>query len=125
MLPAEFVQIRLELARERGHPEGDRQTGYEIVAPLDVDGRLMPGLWKIHRDSCRVRHFRDGAEERVGKLRRHPGGSWYFDYDSDRRDDDETGYRLSDERFVPGEYVSIPDEHHEMHTYRVVSVRPT
>jgi hypothetical protein len=125
MLPVEFAQIRLELARERGHPEGDRQTGYEIVAPLDVDGRLMPELWKVNRDKCRVRHFRGGAEDRIGKLRRHPGGSWYFDYDSDRRDDDETGYRLSDERFVPGEYVSIPDEHHRMHTYRVVSVRPT
>ena len=124
MLPAEFARIRLELAREPGHPEGDRQTGYEITAPLDLDGRLMPSLWRSHRDHCRVRHFLDGEDDRVGRLRRHPGGSWYFDYDRDRRDDDETGYRLSDEKFVVGEYVSIPDELHHMRTYRVVSVRP-
>jgi hypothetical protein len=124
MRPAEFVQIRLELARERGHPDGDRQIGYEIIAPLDDGGRLMPEVWKAHRNKCRVRHFRAGAEDRLGSLRRHPGGSWFFDYDAERSDDDETGYRLADEKFVIGEYVSIPDEDHEMHTYRVVSVRP-
>jgi nuclear transport factor 2 (NTF2) superfamily protein len=123
-LPAEFAQIRLELAREQGHPEGDRGTGYEIIAPLDSEGRLMPDIWKLHRDRCRVRHFREGEDDRLGNLRRHPGGSWYFDYDRERRDDDETGYRLSEEKFVVGEYVSIPDEHRRMHTYRVVSVRP-
>lgn len=124
LLPAEFFQIRLELAREKGHPDGDRRTGYDIIAPLDSDGRLMPDLWKSHQARCRVRHFQNGADDRVGRLRRHPGGSWYFDYDPERREDNETGYRLSDEKFVVGEYVSIPDEHQKMHTYRVVSVRP-
>jgi hypothetical protein len=124
MLPAEFVQIRLELAREPGHPEGDHRTGYDVVAPLDGEGRLMPDLWRSHQDQCRVRRFHDSEGDRVGRLRRHPGGSWYFDYDQDRQSDDESGFRLSDERFITGEYVSIRDDHHKMHTYRVVSVRP-
>ena len=34
------------------------------------------------------------------------------------------GYRLGDERFTPGEYVSIADDHGHMHTYQVVSVQP-
>jgi hypothetical protein len=124
MLPTQFCRIRLELARESGHPGGDRQIGYEVVAPLSADGRLMPDLWKAHRDHCRVRRFHSGQDDRLGRLSRHPGGSWFFDYDRDRRDDDETGYRLSDEKFVLGEYVSIPDEHHQMHTYKVASVQP-
>lgn len=38
-----------------------------------------------------------------------PGGQWYFDY-GEGEDDDEIGFRLSDERFVPGEYVSISSD---------------
>jgi hypothetical protein len=114
----------LELAREPGHPGGDRRTGFDLVAPLDSDGRLMPDLWRAHQDQCRVRRFRDGEDDRVGRLRRHPGGSWYFDYDSARDSDNEAGYRLSDERFILGEYVSIQDDNHKMHTYRVAAVRP-
>ena len=123
MLPPEFRRIRLHLAREPGHPEGDRNIGYELVAPLDSDGRLLPELWKKHRKECRVRRFHEGEDDRNGGLARRPGGKWYFDYDPDRREDDESGHRLSEERFILGEYVSIQDEHQRMHTYRIVSVQ--
>lgn len=122
-LPDEFRLIRLELAREAGHPEGSSMTGYEFAAPLDEHYRLDPDLWRTHRDNCGVRRFREGEEDRAGHLSRRPGGAWYFDYDPKRGDDDESGHRLGDERFVPGEYVSIADEHQHMHTYRIVSVR--
>lgn len=123
-LSEEFWLIRLELAREPGHPAGSRETGYEFVAPLDGQQRLDPDLWKTHRDRCRVRRFHEGEDDQAGRLARRPGGAWYFDYDSARDDDDEAGHRLGDERFVPGEYVSISDDHQRMHTYRVVFVRP-
>lgn len=123
MLPPEFYRVRLELAREGGHPEGARQTGYEFAAPLDAEGRLMPALWREHRDHCRVRRFHEGEEDRIGRLSRRAGGAWFFDYDPDRADDDESGHRLGDERFRVGEYVSIRGEHQTMHTYRVVSVQ--
>ena len=123
-LPPEFRQIRLELARERGHPEGSRLTGYELIVPLDAADRLSPEAWRQHRELCRVRRFVEGEEDRVGRLARHPGGSWFIDYDPDRKDDDQPGHRLGDEPFAPGEYVSIEDEHHHLHTYRVVAVRP-
>lgn len=123
-LPDEFRLIRLELAREPGHPEGSRFTGYEFVAPLDEHYRLDPHLWKIHRDHCGVRRFHEGEDDRKGRLARRPGGAWYFDYDPQSSEDDESGHRLGEERFMPSEYVSIADEHHAMHTYRVVSVRP-
>lgn len=123
-LPAEFRLIRLELAREPGHPEGSRRTGYELVAPLGADQRLSAELWRKHRDSCRVRRFHEGEDDQAGRLARRPGGEWYFDYDPDSSRDDEAGHRLGDERFVIGEYVSIADEDGHMHTYRVVSVQP-
>lgn len=123
-LPAQFRRIRLDLARESGHPEGSHATGYELVAPLGEDERLSPELWRKHKDNCRVRRFREGEDDHIGRLARRPGGAWYFDYDPDSGSDDEAGHRLGDERFVTGEYVSIADEHGRMHTYRVVSVQP-
>jgi hypothetical protein len=123
-LPSEFRQIRLELAREPGHPGGSNATGYDLIAPLDQDDRLSPDVWRKHKEQCRVHRFREGEDDEVGRLSRRPGGAWYFDYDDSRPDDDEAGHRLGAERFVIGEYVSIRDEHGHMHTYRVVSVRP-
>ncbi|MGE0500552.1 MAG: hypothetical protein AB7I79_02725 [Rhizobiaceae bacterium] len=115
-----FRHIRLELARERANPEGAPGDGYDLLAPLDGDGRLDPGKWKVHQMLCRVRRFRRSEEDRVGRLRRKPGGSWYFDF-AEGKADDEPGYRLGAERFVPGEYVSIRGAG-KMHTYRVTRV---
>ena len=39
-LPANFRRVRLELAREKGHPEGDAGIGYTLLAPLNADGSL-------------------------------------------------------------------------------------
>ena len=123
-LPPEFRQIRLELAREPGHPEGSKATGYDLVAPLDGDRKLSAELWRKHKDLCRVHRFREGENDMVGRLARHPGGAWYFDYDDEDTSDDENAYRLGSEKFVLGEYVSIRDEHGHMHTYRVTTVQP-
>ena len=46
-----------------------------------------------------------------------------FDYDPDRADDDESGFRFGSHAFRQGEYVSIRDEDGEMHTYQVISVQ--
>jgi len=39
-LPAQFRQVRIELAREPGHPEGDASVAYFIIAPLNADDRI-------------------------------------------------------------------------------------
>lgn len=119
-----FRHIHLELAREEGHPEGANSHGYDILAPLTEDGHLDAEVWREHRDACRVRRFRDDEEDQVGKLRHGPGRRWFLDYDPDRDDDDETGHRFEDEQFVPGEYVAIRETDGELHTFRVVAVRP-
>lgn len=115
-----FRHIRLLLARESGHPGGDPDEGYDILAPLTPDGYLDAAEWKTHQEKCRVRHFSARQEDRIGRLRRKPGGQWYFDYEEGERDD-ELGFHFGEERFVVGEYVSI-SHLGEMHTFQIARV---
>lgn len=120
-LPAQFRQLRIVLAREPGHPEGDDEVAYIFVAPLDPDGRIDAGLWKQHREACRVARQRPDEQDQLGHLVHLPGGSWRFHYDGEADLPDEAGYHFAEERFVVGEYVSI-NERGKMHTYRVTTV---
>ena len=108
-LPSSFHHVRLVLARGKDHPEGDREEGYDLLVPLNHEGFLDPLEWKKSRDACRVRYFRDGKTARIGLLRRKPGGQWYFDYELGDRDD-EIGFRLGEECFRLGEYISVGRE---------------
>ncbi len=119
-LTPHFRSIRLLLAREKGHPGGDRDEGYDVLIPLDSDGRIDAEEWKSHKAVCRVRRFRQGDEDLIGRLRRKPGGQWYFDYAEGDRDD-EIAFHLGDERFVTGEYLSI-ERNGTLHTYQVARV---
>lgn len=119
-LTPKFRHVRLLLAREKGHPEGEREEGYDLLVPLDEEGRLDAAEWKAHQALCRVRAFHPDGSDRIGKLRRKPGGQWYFDYEEGERDD-EIGFRLGEERFRTGEYVSVAREG-VMHTYQVARV---
>lgn len=118
-LPANFRQIRLELAREPGHPVGDADTAYVFVAPLDLEDRIDMDTWKRHREACRVARFRPGKEDDLGHLVHKTGKGWTFQYDISGNNADDEGYHFSDEQFVPGEYVSITEDG-KMHTFRVV-----
>lgn len=124
-LPHAFKRIRLDLARSKEHPNGSSQYGYELVAPLDGKGHIDVEAWKQFREHCRVRRFWKGEDEKSGYLAHKPGGSeharWVFDYDKNRADDDEAGYRFGAHRFLPGEYVTVSDED-STHTFRVASV---
>lgn len=120
---AGFHHIHLELAREPGAPSGDRGLGYDLVAPLDAEGRLDGARWKADPARSRVRRFRDGHTEAVGGLSHVSGGRWVFDFGEHDRDD-ERGVRLEDERFSSGEYVSVRMTDGRVHTFKVTSVRP-
>jgi len=128
MLPHVLKCIRLQLARSKEFPMGSRRRGYEFVAPLDAAGHIDPRLWHQYRDHCRVRRFWEGEDDQVGRLVHKPGGAeharWVFDYDPDRDDDDEAGYRFGSHALTPGEYVSIRDEDGETHTFQVTSAQP-
>jgi len=64
-------------------------------------------------------------EDKIGRLVHKPGGTngatWIFDYDENRLDDDEAGYRFDAHRFARGEYVTVRDQN-RTHTFGVSSV---
>jgi hypothetical protein len=119
--------IRLQLARSKEFPQGSARHGYDIVAPLDKNGRIDPELWRNHREACRVRRFWEDEEDAVGHLVHKSGGAehaqWMFEYDG-AIEDEEAGFRFGVHSFSPGEYVSIKDEDGELHTFVVTSVQP-
>lgn len=119
-------KIRLELARDRDHPEGSNRHGYEFVGPLDEEEHLDAVAWKKDRERCRVRRFWQNEADEVGHLVRKPGGSWAFHYSTHGdEEDDKAGYRFGNHKFAVGEYVSIREHDDDtMRTFRVVRVEP-
>jgi hypothetical protein len=126
-LPHAFKRIRLHLARSKEFPNGSLRHGYEFVAPLDAHGHIDATQWRTHRPACTVTRFWNGEDVQTGQVVHKPGGQehtrWVFDYDFNRIDDDEAGYRFGTHTFAPGEYVTISDQD-QPHTFRVVSVEP-
>jgi hypothetical protein len=116
-------KIRIEMARSREYPKGSALHGYEFVAPLNGAGQIDIDAWNQQRTKCRVRRFWESEAGEIGHLTRKPGGSWAFHYDIHGDiNDDETGYRLGNHVFRPGEYVSIREHDEDMNTFKVVSV---
>lgn len=122
-LPSSFHRIRLELAREKGHPQGSAAIGYTLIAPLDSSGRIDSSLCHQYRAFCRVVRFRPDADDDVGHLVRKQGGGFAFRYDIRGDQDEETGYHFSTDRFMLGDYVSVREED-GLHTFQVASVEP-
>ena len=120
-LPRTFRKIRLELAREREHPEGDRHIAYTILAPLDAASRIDVATWSEHREAARVVRQRPHEPDQAGHLVHTRNGGWTFHYETQGGQPDETGYRFADEVFTTGEYVSVV-EGGKPHVYKVVSV---
>lgn len=117
-LPARH--IRLELAREPGHPQGDPGIGYDIVAFLDDKGHLDLSTCRAQAARCRVRRFVEGHTAAIGQLRHTTGDRWLLDFPDDAQD--ATGFHLGDEAFMTGEYVSMIDRDGTAHTYLVTQV---
>lgn len=116
--------IRLELAREKDHPDGSPLHGYEIIAPLDESGHLDGAEWKKSHARCMVRRFWDGEDDRYGELVHTAKGQWAISYDPTTDTDDEPIFRLDRHLLSLGNYVSItePDDCTQR-TYRVASIK--
>lgn len=119
--PHGFRRVRLELAREKGHPEGSAHDGYILILPLDPLGRIDVDAWHAHRDLCRIVKFRAGEDDEIGRLQRKPGGAWAFHYEGEGGDGEERVRHLANDQFVIGAYISIREED-GLHTFQVASV---
>ncbi len=115
-------RVRLELARDPQHPSGTSEHGYDFIAPLDNDGHLVASEWKENRDRCRVKRFAPGEKDEIGRLVHKRNRNWAFDYDPKSDSDDETGFKLDQHRFVPGEYVSITEHDGKLRTFFIRAV---
>src|SRR4029450_9467831 len=92
--PKGFSKVRLRLAREPGHPQGSQDHGYDLVIPLDGDGRLDSDLREKPRQLCRVVHYPSDEEHDIGHMVRLPGGQWAFHYDIKGNEKDAAGYHF-------------------------------
>ena len=117
-------RIRLELARDHEFPSGSSERGYEFAAPLDEKGNLLAEEWRANKERCRVKRFWPDEKDEIGHLVHRRGGSWAFDYDTKRSDDDEAGFKFDRHHFVPGEYVSITEHDGVQRTFHVIEVIP-
>lgn len=115
--------IVLQLARNPDTPFvlGDRDQGYVLIAPLTASGHISMGGFTGRR--WPVRRFGDEGDGDIGWLT-HRGNAWFIDHDEGSDADDEPIYRLSDHRFLIGEYVTITGADGKPLTYRVAEVAP-
>ena len=114
--------IRLELARGPEHPHGDPADGYDLVLTLDQNAMLDTAAVAVAPENTRVRRFRGTQTLAVGQLTRAEDGRWILDLPGE--DADAEGFRLEDEQFVVGEYVSLAQPGGEMRAYRVTLAQP-
>jgi len=113
--------ITLELARNPGYPEGDRQHGYVFRAPLNAEGFIDRVRWAALRPLCTVKRIEKSGEVETGLLVINRRNQWVFSY-ARGSEDDETLFRLADHRFRPGEYVSITEHDGGERTFKVAEV---
>tara|TARA_B100000678_G_scaffold60259_1_gene48726 strand:- start:5544 stop:5921 length:378 start_codon:yes stop_codon:yes gene_type:complete len=120
----ELKQIVLRLARNEGYPEGDRDQGYVITAPLNTDAKLDVEAWREARKHCTVKRFHPDDALAADGLLTHRGSHWYFHYDEDDEGPDEPLYRLADHQLLHGSYVTIAHgDDAEPLTYQVDDIR--
>ena len=121
-------RIRLELARDPDFPDGSREHGYDLIAPLDKAGHISVAGWKANRDLCRVRRFWGYNAPLIGHIVHKSGGTggiWAFHYDirgGEGHAHDEPGFHFETHVFRLGEYVSIKEHDGQLRTFRVQAV---
>ncbi len=115
-------RIRLELARTKEFPEGNRNCGYEFVAPLDGSGHIDAEAWARQKKACTVRRFWEGENDELGQLIHLKGERWVFSY-RPGEDDDEPIFKFDRHVFSQGEYVSITEHDGVTRPFRIVAVR--
>jgi len=113
--------VRLELARDASHPQGDAGHGYEFRAPLTAEGHIDHQAWLAERGLCKVRRFGHNMPDEHGLLLRTGRGQWVFSYEPGD-DDDERIFRFGAHRFSPGEYMSLTEHDGVQRTFKVTAV---
>jgi hypothetical protein len=117
-IPDHFQVVHLDRVREPGQPHaaGDR---YTLLLPLGSDGRILQAEAHSHPLYCRVSRTDPSGGVLRGLMRPGPDLSWRLDFG----EDEETGFRFAEERFSPGQYVTVLRDG-DPQTYQVISRQP-
>ena len=123
-LPDEIGRNKLIQLYGSGLPLGDAVVGEAARRTKGVSAAFIKELMRrMARERCRVKRFWPGAKDEVGRLVHRRGGAWAFDYNPQRTEDDEPGFRFDRHSFVPGGSVSITEHDGTMRTFRVMWVQ--
>jgi len=115
-------RIRLELARTPNFPGGSSQHGYDLIAPLNVDGHVDIEAWRHDRALCKVTRFGGATPEEHGQpVHRH--GVWGFEYGK-YNDEEELFFNLDRHAVAPGSYVTLTERDGNQYPFRVIEVTP-
>ena len=118
-IPDHFQVVHLDLAREPGHADGSAGDRYTLLLPLGEDGRILEAQARRHPDYCRVSRMDPQGGVMRGLMRPGPGRNWRFDFG----ETEEAGFRFGEERFIPGEHVTVLRDKRQ-HTYKVIGLQP-
>jgi hypothetical protein len=114
-IPEHFQVVHLDLAREPDQAPGSAQDRYTLLLPLGPDGRILEAEARRHPGYCRVsRMAPDGGIVR-GLMRPGPDRDWRFDFG----ETEESGFRFGEERFAPGQHVTVL-RGRDLYTYEVI-----
>src|ERR1700761_8564885 len=102
-IPDHFQVVHLDLAREPDYPPGSADDRYTLLLPLGPDGRILEAEARRHPDYCRVSRMDPAGGIARGLMRLGPGRNWRFDFG----EAEESGFRFDEERFTPGECVTV------------------
>jgi hypothetical protein len=118
-IPDHFQVVHLDRVREPDHQHRSAGERYTLLLPLGSDDRILEAEAHRHPGYCRVSRTDPAGGVLRGLMRPGPNLSWRLDFGKA----EETGYRFAEERFSPGQYVTVLREG-DPHTFRVVSRQP-
>lgn len=118
-----WQHIQLTLARTPEHASGSDKHGYDLVAPVNQDGRFDEAVWRTDQTKAHVRRFWDGEEDQLGRLIHTRHRTWAFSY-APGEDDDEPIFHLETHRLEEGEYVTITEADGAVLPFRISAMAP-
>ena len=118
-----WQHIQLTLARTPEHASGSDKHGYDLVAPVNQDGRFDEAVWRTDQTKAHVRRFWDGEEDQLGRLSHTRHRTWAFSY-APGEDDDEPIFHLETHRLEEGEYVTITEADGAVLPFRISAMAP-
>lgn len=118
-----WMRMRFELARSNEFPEGSNRHGYEIILPLDGEGKIDRAAYRKAPELCTVRRFWRDEDDRVGAVRHVGHDRWLFAF-HDGTFEDETVPHLAAHVFREGEYVTVREAEGAEHAFRIIIVEP-